>query len=109
MHLCKYVVAFNAFLTNDFSLFPIKIKNLEAQLETEQDERHQLMKQKHELERRLYEMADQPPPQDPEIERRLRRDLKRTKALLRDAQSMIEHTRDGQSGKTLIRQLKNQV
>lgn len=67
------------------------------------------MKQKHELERRLYEMADQPPPQDPEIERRLRRDLKRTKALLRDAQSMIEHTREGQSGKTLIRQLKNQV
>lgn len=54
-------------------------------------------------------MADQPPPHDPEIERRLRRDLKRTKALLRDAQSMLEHTREGQSGKTLIRQLKNQV
>lgn len=67
------------------------------------------MKQKHELERRLYEIVDQPPPQDPEIERRLRRDLKRTKALLRDAQSMLEHTREGQSGKTLIRQLKNQV
>lgn len=89
--------------------FCTQIKNLEAQLETEQDERHQLMKQKHELERRLYEIADQPPPQDPEIERRLRRDLKRTKALLRDAQSMLEHTREGQSGKTLIRQLKNQV
>lgn len=89
--------------------FSKKIKNLEAQLESEQDERHQLMKQKHELERRLYEMADQPPPHDPEIERRLRRDLKRTKALLRDAQSMLEHTREGQSGKTLIRQLKNQL
>ncbi|XP_071038996.1 unconventional myosin-XVIIIa isoform X1 [Parasteatoda tepidariorum] len=89
--------------------FSKKIKNLEAQLESEQDERHQLMKQKHELERRIYELADQPPPQDPEIERRLRRDLKRTKALLRDAQSMLEHTREGQSSKTLIRQLKNQL
>ncbi|GIZ03550.1 unconventional myosin-XVIIIa [Caerostris extrusa] len=89
--------------------FSKKIKNLEAQLESEQDERHQLVKQKHELERRLYEIADQPPPHDPEIERRLRRDLKRTKALLRDAQSMLEHTREGQSSKTLIRQLKNQL
>ncbi|XP_035221427.1 uncharacterized protein LOC118194387 isoform X2 [Stegodyphus dumicola] len=89
--------------------FSKKIKNLEAQLESEQDERHQLVKQKHELERRIYELTDQPPPQDPEIERRLRRDLKRTKALLRDAQSMLEHTREGQSGKTLIRQLKNQL
>ncbi|GIY31161.1 unconventional myosin-XVIIIa [Caerostris darwini] len=89
--------------------FSKKIKNLEAQLESEQDERHQLVKQKHELERRLYEIADQPPPHDPEVERRLRRDLKRTKALLRDAQSMLEHTREGQSSKTLIRQLKNQL
>ncbi|CAL1265374.1 unnamed protein product [Larinioides sclopetarius] len=89
--------------------FSKKIKNLEAQLESEQDERHQLVKQKHELERRLYEIADQPPPHDPEIERRLRRDLKRTKALLRDAQAMLEHTREGQSSKTLIRQLKNQL
>lgn len=86
-----------------------KIRNLEAQLENEQEERHQLVKQKHELERRIIELSDQPPPQDPEIERRLRRDLKRTKALLRDAQSMLEHMRDGQANKTLIRQLKNQL
>lgn len=86
-----------------------KVKNLEAQLETEQEERHQVLKQKHELERKIVELSDQPPPHDPEVERRLRRDLKRTKALLQDAQLMLERVREGQASKSIIRQLKNQL
>ncbi|XP_067133284.1 unconventional myosin-XVIIIa-like [Centruroides vittatus] len=86
-----------------------KVKNLESQLESEQEERHQVLKQKHELERKIVELSDQPPPHDPEVERRLRRDLKRTKALLQDAQMMLERVREGQAGKSIIRQLKNQL
>ncbi|XP_022249031.1 unconventional myosin-XVIIIa-like [Limulus polyphemus] len=86
-----------------------KVKNLEAQLENEQEDRHQLMKQKHELERKIIDMSERPPEKDPELERRLRRDLRRTKALLRDAQDMMEHAQDGQGNKLIIRQLKNQL
>ncbi|XP_064460509.1 unconventional myosin-XVIIIa-like isoform X2 [Ornithodoros turicata] len=86
-----------------------KLRNLEALLEQEQEDRHALGRQKNELERRLAELSERPPPRDPEIERRLRRDLRRTRALLRDAQGMLEHARDGQATKTIVRQLKNQL
>ncbi len=40
---------------------------------------------------------------------KLRKDLKRTKALLKDAQLMIERSRAESSNKVVLRQLKNQV
>jgi len=40
---------------------------------------------------------------------KLRRDLKRTKALLKDAQVMIDKTRNETSSKVVLRQLKNQL
>ena len=40
---------------------------------------------------------------------KLRKDLKRTKALLRDAQIMIEKSHNEGSNKVVVRQLKNQV
>lgn len=53
------------------------------------------------------------PPQvnqrDFESEKRLRKDLKRTKALLADAQIMLDHLKNNAPSKREIAQLKNQV
>jgi hypothetical protein len=40
---------------------------------------------------------------------RLRKDLRRTKALLKDAQSAVERSKAESSSKVVLRQLKNQV
>lgn len=44
-----------------------------------------------------------------ETEKRLRKDLKRTKALLADAQIMLDHLKNNAPSKREIAQLKNQV
>ena len=44
-----------------------------------------------------------------ETEKRLRKDLKRTKALLADAQIMLDHMKNNAPSKREIAQLKNQV
>lgn len=46
---------------------------------------------------------------DVETEKRLRKDLKRTKALLADAQIMLDHMKNNAPSKREIAQLKNQV
>lgn len=46
---------------------------------------------------------------DIEVEKRLRKDLKRTKALLADAQIMLDHIKNNAPSKREIAQLKNQV
>lgn len=46
---------------------------------------------------------------DLETEKRLRKDLKRTKALLVDAQIMLDHIKNNAPSKREIAQLKNQV
>lgn len=46
---------------------------------------------------------------DFESEKRLRKDLKRTKALLVDAQIMLDHLKNNAPSKREIAQLKNQV
>lgn len=46
---------------------------------------------------------------DLESEKRLRKDLKRTKALLADAQIMLDHLKNNAPSKREIAQLKNQV
>lgn len=46
---------------------------------------------------------------DIETEKRLRKDLKRTKALLADAQIMLDHIKNNAPSKREIAQLKNQV
>ncbi|XP_067015744.2 unconventional myosin-XVIIIa isoform X4 [Anabrus simplex] len=89
-----------------------KVKALEAQLESEHEERTLLLREKHELERRLSSMEEQERTTratDEDQLHRLRRDLKRTKALLRDAQTMLERARGESPGKALIRQLRNQL
>lgn len=87
-----------------------KLKALEQQLENEHDDRQALIREKHELERRCVELQERPVMnQDIEAMHRLRKDLKRTKALLRDAQLMLERSKDDAPTKALIRQLKNQL
>lgn len=46
---------------------------------------------------------------DVDAEKRLRKDLKRTKALLADAQIMLDHIKNNAPSKREIAQLKNQV
>lgn len=89
-----------------------KIKALECQLETEHEERTLLLREKHELERRLKAVEE-----DERVERaaedaanqKLRRDLRKYKALLKDAQTQIERMKADSPGKQLIRQLRNQI
>lgn len=44
-----------------------------------------------------------------EVEKRLLRDLRRTKALLQDAQAVIEKLRETSGNKATIKQLRHQV
>lgn len=44
-----------------------------------------------------------------DVEHVLRRDLRRTKALLQDAQLMLQKNRDGAGSRTTVKQLRNQV
>merc|ERR1719410_2098984 len=87
-----------------------KVKVLEQQLENEHEERINFVREKHELETRiinLQEMASRSA--DEEQVSKLKKDLKRTKALLKDAQLMVEKSRNESSNKVVLRQLKNQL
>ncbi|XP_043661741.1 unconventional myosin-XVIIIa-like [Drosophila teissieri] len=89
-----------------------KIKALECQLETEHEERTLLLREKHELERRLSSMEDRDRVDrdaDEALNQKLRRDLHKYKALLKDAQTQLERLKADTPGKTLIRQLRNQL
>lgn len=89
-----------------------KIKMMETQLENEHEERTILLREKHELERRLVAYEDQDRTDraaDADTVQRLKRDLKRTRALLKDAQTMLERSKGDSTGKAAIRQLRNQL
>ncbi|XP_037808435.1 unconventional myosin-XVIIIa isoform X2 [Lucilia sericata] len=89
-----------------------KIKALECQLETEHEERTLLLREKHELERRLSSMEDQDRVDrqaEEAANQKIRRDLRKYKALLKDAHAQLERLKADTPGKTLIRQLRNQL
>lgn len=89
-----------------------KIKALECQLETEHEERTLLLREKHELERRLAAAAEQDRADRAAEEsaiQKLKRDLRKYKALLKDAQSQLDRAKADSPGKVLIRQLRNQI
>ncbi|XP_066148738.1 unconventional myosin-XVIIIa isoform X6 [Euwallacea fornicatus] len=89
-----------------------KVKALEQQLENEHEERTTLLREKHELERRLQAAADaerQDRAGDEALLHRLKRDLKRTKVLLKDTQAQLERQKAETPGKNMIRQLRNQL
>lgn len=89
-----------------------KIKALECQLEGEHEERTLLLREKHELERRLNSLEDQDRADraaEEAANQKLKRDLRKYKALLRDAQSQLERAKGDSAGKATIRQLRNQL
>uniref|UniRef100_H3BYA4 Myosin XVIIIA n=1 Tax=Tetraodon nigroviridis TaxID=99883 RepID=H3BYA4_TETNG len=86
-----------------------KLKQMEVQLEEEYDEKQKVMKEKRELESKLLSAEDKVRGGDVETEKRLRKDLKRTKALLVDAQIMLDHIKNNAPSKREIAQLKNQL
>merc|ERR1711899_576852 len=87
-----------------------KVKVLEQQLENEHEERINFVREKHELETRIINLQDMASRSaDEEQVSKLKKDLKRTKALLKDAQLMVEKSRNESSNKVVLRQLKNQL
>lgn len=87
-----------------------KVKALEQQLESEHEERIGFVREKHELETKIINLQDLASRStDEDVVAKLKKDLKRTKALLKDAQYMLERSRNETSNKSVIRQLKNQV
>ncbi|XP_050434820.1 unconventional myosin-XVIIIa-like isoform X2 [Adelges cooleyi] len=89
-----------------------KIKALECEIENEHEERTALIRERHDLERRLVDAEDRErcrSMNDQECIARLRRDLKKLKALLRDAQTVQEQRTDSQANRIAMRQLRNQL
>ncbi|XP_058019822.1 unconventional myosin-XVIIIa [Ahaetulla prasina] len=86
-----------------------KLKQMELQLEEAYEERQKVLREKRELENKLVAVSDQVGQRDVEAEKRLRKDLKRTKALLADAQVMLDHLKNNAPSKREIAQLKNQL
>ncbi|KPP72582.1 hypothetical protein Z043_108401, partial [Scleropages formosus] len=86
-----------------------KLKQMEVQLEEEYDEKQKVLRERRDLEAKLLAAQDQVSHRDVESEKRLRKDLKRTKALLADAQIMLDHLKNNAPSKREIAQLKNQL
>ncbi|KAB5543295.1 hypothetical protein PHYPO_G00077420 [Pangasianodon hypophthalmus] len=86
-----------------------KLKQMEMQLEEEYDDKQKVLRERRELESKLLNAQDQVGQRDVEMEKRLKKDLKRTKALLVDAQLMLDHLKSNAPSKREISQLKNQL
>ncbi|XP_064159312.1 unconventional myosin-XVIIIa isoform X2 [Anguilla rostrata] len=86
-----------------------KLKQMEVQLEEEYDDKQKVLRERRDLESKLLAAQDQVCLRDVEGEKRLRKDLKRTKALLADAQIMLDHLKNNAPSKREIAQLKNQL
>ncbi|XP_052268542.1 unconventional myosin-XVIIIa-like isoform X7 [Dreissena polymorpha] len=86
-----------------------KLKQMESQIEEEYEERKMLLQKNRDLEQRLGEVQGQAVNRDKDAEKRLRRDLRRTKALLKDAEVVLQKQKTGEGSKNQVRQLRNQL
>jgi len=87
-----------------------KIKILEQQLELEHEERLGFLRERHELEGKIMALKDElDHGSSEEHVRKLKKDLKRFKALLKDAQLMLDKNNQEGINKIVLRQLKNQL
>ena len=87
-----------------------KVKVLEQQLEQEHEERMGFVREKHDLESKIMNLQDLlDRSSDEELVIKLKKDLKRTKALLKDAQMYMDKNQTDGTSKVIVRQLKNQV
>uniref|UniRef100_A0A7N8XDA5 Myosin XVIIIB n=1 Tax=Mastacembelus armatus TaxID=205130 RepID=A0A7N8XDA5_9TELE len=69
--------------------FQRRLRQLEMQLEQEYEEKQMVIHEKHDLEGLIATLCDQVGHRDFDVEKKLRRDLKRTHALLADAQLLL--------------------
>ncbi|KAF4082136.1 hypothetical protein AMELA_G00148240 [Ameiurus melas] len=77
-----------------------RLRQLEMQMEQEYEEKQMVVHEKHDLEGLIATLCEQVGHRDFDVEKRLRRDLKRTHALLSDAQlllSTMEQSGQGQA------------
>ena len=91
--------------------FGKKLKVLEQQLEQEHEDRIGFLRDKHELESRianLQDMLDASAEQE-SLVMKLKKDLKRAKALLKDAHCVAENTQTEGTSNIIMRQLKQQL
>jgi len=87
-----------------------KVKVLEQQLEQEHEERIGFLREKHDLEGKIMNLQDLLERSgDEEQVAKLKKDLKKTKALLKDAQTVMDKTQTDGTSKVILRQLKNQL
>ncbi|XP_026130318.1 unconventional myosin-XVIIIb-like isoform X1 [Carassius auratus] len=66
-----------------------RLRQLEMQLEQEYEEKQMVVHEKHDLEGLIATLCEQVGHRDFDVEKRLKRDLKRTHALLNDAQLLL--------------------
>ncbi|XP_044077963.1 unconventional myosin-XVIIIa-like isoform X15 [Siniperca chuatsi] len=86
-----------------------KLKQMEVQLEEEYEDKQKVLRERRELESKLLSAQDQVSQRDVETEKKLKKDLKRTKVLLADAQIMLDHLKSNAPSRREIAQLKNQL
>ncbi|XP_061197943.1 unconventional myosin-XVIIIa-like isoform X2 [Saccostrea echinata] len=86
-----------------------KLKNLESQLEEEYDDKKKLQQEKRDLERQIQELSSKAGSINKEGEKRLKRDLIRTRALLRDAEIVIQKNQGTEATKAQIKALRNKL
>uniref|UniRef100_A0A3P8VV17 Myosin XVIIIAa n=1 Tax=Cynoglossus semilaevis TaxID=244447 RepID=A0A3P8VV17_CYNSE len=86
-----------------------KLKQMEVQLEEEYEDKQKVLRERRELESKVLNVQDQMTQRDVETEKKLKKDLKRTKVLLADAQLLLDHMKNNTPSKREIAQLKNQL
>jgi len=91
--------------------FAKKLKVLEQQLEQEHEDRIGFLREKHELESRIAGLQDmlEVSAEQESIVAKLRKDLKRAKALLKDAHCVAENTQTDGTSNIIMKQLKQQL
>uniref|UniRef100_A0A8C0BVU2 Myosin XVIIIA n=1 Tax=Buteo japonicus TaxID=224669 RepID=A0A8C0BVU2_9AVES len=106
---CRAVITWAGLAWEEEAVALSPLKQMEVQLEEEYEDKQKVLREKRELESKLSAISEQANQRDFETEKRLRRDLKRTKALLADAQIMLDHLKNNAPSKREIAQLKNQL
>jgi len=87
-----------------------RVKVLEMQLEQEHDERLGFLRERHEMEGRVMSLKDALDHGHNEDQvRKLKKDLRKSKALLKDAQLLLDKQGSEGMNKLVLRQLKNQL